>query len=80
MRATSAGESTTSSAANSSVVMLPAVTADPRFAAGYRSRAEAKLDIGRSQDAIEDLSRAIAFDVSNAELYLLRGQIGRAHV
>ena len=26
------------------------------------------------QDAIEDLSRAIAFDVNNAELYLLRGQ------
>ena len=25
-------------------------------------------------DAIEDLSRAIAFDVNNAELYLLRGQ------
>src|SRR3989304_1749521 len=35
-----------------------AANVDPRFAAAYRSRAEAKLDIGHHQDAIEDLSRA----------------------
>ncbi len=51
-----------------------AVTADPRFAAAYRNRAEAKFDIMRLPDAIEDLSRAIAFDANNPELYLLRGQ------
>src|SRR5262249_40651916 len=38
-----------------------------------RARAEAKMMIGRSDEAIEDFSRAVAFEARNAELYLLRG-------
>ena len=51
-----------------------AVSADARFGAGYRSRAEAKLVIDRYDEAIEDFSRAIAFEPRNAEVYALRGQ------
>ena len=44
-----------------------------RFPTAYRNRAEAHLELGHYAEAIEDLSRAIAFDAGNAELYVLRG-------
>ena len=46
---------------------------DARFGAAYRSRAEAKMAIERYEEAIEDFSRAIAFEPRNAEIYALRG-------
>ena len=50
-----------------------AATADARCPTAYRNRAEAHLELGHYAEAIEDLSRAIAFDAGNAELYVLRG-------
>jgi tetratricopeptide (TPR) repeat protein len=50
------------------------VTIDARFAPAYRNRAEAKTMTNRPEDAIEDLSRAIAFDAKNLETLLLRAE------
>ena len=45
----------------------------PASGAAYRSRAEAKMAIERHEEAIEDYSRAVAFEPRNAEIYALRG-------
>ena len=48
-------------------------TPTPASPSAYRNRAEASSRSSQYDEAIEDLSRAIAFDATNAELYVVRG-------
>jgi tetratricopeptide (TPR) repeat protein len=51
-----------------------AILLDRRFGAAYRRRAELLIQLGRCDEAISDLTRAMKIDPQDVQLRILRGQ------
>lgn len=58
-----------------SVLITESAQDSERLALLYRARAEVEWESGRSDNALLDVEHSLKYDASQAEVYLLRGQI-----